>query len=344
MKILLVNVDSKFNIAIRKMYNYYLSNNHDVTMIDLHYSAYPHNKNKIIDASDYDHVYVSNIFDMNVNRVHIKNCDNVEMGGIGSMNPEKKLQDEIETYNPFYFENETVSYGFITRGCIRNCWFCKVPKFEGRMKTYDTVENIVYSNPNMKRVTFMDNNILAHSEHKEIFKWLIDNNIKCDFNQGLDFRLVNEENLYLLSQLNYFGNYIFAFDDPKYEKMLNKKIALMKKYIPFEWKFKFYIYYHPLMNINLAIRRVEWCRENKCLPYFMRDIECWKSEDKNFLIDFAAYCNQPAFFKNISFSEFMLKRDNSEKRKQESINRYNDIIRNNDPIGLNVWDGKQQRY
>ena len=70
MKILLVNVDSRWNMAIRKMYNYFLGD-HDVKMIDLHFSGYPHNRRKEIDGSEYDEVYVSNIFDINKDRVTV---------------------------------------------------------------------------------------------------------------------------------------------------------------------------------------------------------------------------------------------------------------------------------
>ena len=60
MKILLVNVDSRWNMAIRKMYNYYRKTN-EVDMIDLGFSGYPHKRYEVIDASNYDKVFVSNI-------------------------------------------------------------------------------------------------------------------------------------------------------------------------------------------------------------------------------------------------------------------------------------------
>jgi hypothetical protein len=344
MKILLINIDSRFNIAIRRMYNYYLQQGHEVDLKDLGFSAYPHQRTKKIDAANYDKVFISNIFEINKDRVSIENCDDVTIGGIGSNKPENKLPQEIEAVDPFYFPKEDVSYGFITRGCIRNCWFCKVPTFEGRMQTYNSVEKVVYSNPNFKRVSFMDNNILAHVGHLEIFDWLIERNIKCDFNQGLDFRLVNDTNLEKLANLNYFGNYIFAFDDPKYEAQLTKKIALMKKYIPAAWRFKFYIYFHPKMDINLALKRVEWCRQNECLPYLMRDAACWECEDKNFLIDFTAYCNQPAFFKKMHFGEFLFKRAISDERATQSLKRYNEIVSSSGGNGLNVWNTKENQY
>lgn len=319
MKIMLVNVDCRWNLAIRRMYNYFRVN-HDVEMVDLGLSGYPHKRTEVIDATGYDRVYVSNIFDNNKDRVMVIGCDWVEFGGIGSNNPEHKLPSEIENTDPFYYDDEDTSYGFITRGCIRKCWFCKVPKFEGDLKFYNNIEKIVKH----KKVKFMDNNILAYEKHCEVFQWLIDRNIKCDFNQGLDFRLVNDENMELLSKLNYMGEYKFAFDDPKYQKLLEKKLVIMKRWIPQAWKFKFYIYFHPSMNVSELLGRIEWCRQNECLPYVMRDRACWESEEnlKNFLIDITAYCNQPSLFKKITFEDFLIRRHKNKERIAESLNIY----------------------
>lgn len=324
MKILLVNVDSRWNMAIRKMYTYFTANGHEVEMVDLNFSGYPHNKTKVIDGSQYERVYVSNIFDNNSDRVTVINCDNVEYGGIGSKNPHLQLPPEIEAAEPYYFPDEDTSYGFITRGCIRKCWFCKVPKYEGDLKVYNTVENIVKH----KKVKFLDNNILAYPGHMEVFRWLLERpDIKCEFNQGLDFRLVNDENLEALSKLNYMGEYIFAFDDPKYMPLLEKKLALIKKYITKPWKLKFYIYYHPDMELRQLYERVEWCRKNECLPYIMRDRACWETDTakKNFLIDYTAYCNQPSMFKKKTFEQFMEVRTKNGQRRAETLAMYRSI-------------------
>ena len=235
-----------------------------------------------------------------------------------------QLPHEIEATEPFYYSDEDTSYGFITRGCIRNCWFCKVPKFEGELKEYNKIENIVKH----KKVKFLDNNILAYPKHMEVFRWCLEHpDIKVEFNQGLDFRLVNDENLDALSKLNYMGEYIFAFDEPKYQPLLEKKLALMKKYISKPWRLKFYIYYHPSMDLKQLFERVEWCRKHECLPYVMRDIACWDCENKNFLIDYTAYCNQPGFFKKTTFVQFLKARHpNNEQRRLSSSRTYNEVI------------------
>ena len=148
----------------------------------------------------------------------------------------------------------------------------------------------------------MDNNIFAYDKCIDVFKWLYERNIRCDFNQGLDFRLANNDNMYWLTKLSYLkSEYIFAFDDIKYINMLNSKIDLLKKYIPKDWKIKFYIYVHPSMDIKDTIKRVEWCREHKCLPFIMKDFSCNTSLYKEFYTDYAGYCNMPSFFKNITF-------------------------------------------
>ncbi len=322
MKILLINVDSRWNMAIRKMYTYY-SKEHEVTMIDLNFSGYPHKKHKTIDASGYDQVFISNIFDINKDRVKVINCDSVTYGGIGSNFPERQLPPEIETSEPFYYPDEDTSYGFITRGCIRQCWFCKVPKYEGKLKEYNRIQDIVKH----KKFIALDNNIFAYEGCCDVFQWLIDHDIACDFNQGLDFRLANDENLSMLAKLKYLkSEYIFAFDDPKYQPMLDKKIVLIKKHIPKDWKVKFYIYIHPNMSVALLIKRAEWCRKNKCLPYVMRDAECWSDENRDFYTDYAAYCNQPSFFKKMSFPEFLYKRHTSKERIESSLAIYQEAV------------------
>lgn len=328
-RILLVNVDNRWNLAIRRMYNYYTQQGHTVEMVDLGFKGYPHKRTKTIDGKGFDKVFVSNIFEQNAYKVDVINCDQVEYGGIGSRDPNRKLPIEIEMCAPYYYPGEKDTYGFITRGCIRKCWFCKVPKHEGKLSEYHSVHNIIRGVPG-EVVHFMDNNILAYPKHMEVFNYLIKHNIRCEFNQGLDFRLVTDENLEALSKLKYVGAYIFAFDDPKYQKLLDRKIVQIKKYISTPWKLKFYIYYHPNMEIRELIERVEWCRSNECLPYIMRDSACWDCDNRDFIIDYTAYCNQAATFKKMSFFDFLLKRTKNEERRTNSYRIYEEGVRANE--------------
>lgn len=319
LRVLLVNVDCKWNLAIRRLYSYY-KQMAEVDMIDVGFNGYPHKKIRRIDASGYDKVFVSNIFEVNMYNVIIDGCYDIDYGGVGSRNPMNKLPDDVEMTPPFYFDDEDTSYGFITRGCIRKCWFCKVNSTEGELREYNDVKDIIKH----KRVVFLDNNILAYDKHLEVLRYLVDNNVLYTFKQGLDFRLVNDDNLKLLSESRYIEDYVFAFDDISYMPLLDEKIVLIKKYLSKPYKVKFYIYYHPSMSLNSLLKRVEWCRRHECLPYIMRDKECWSCDltTKNFLIDYTAYCNQPKMFKCRSFLDFLSNYPISETRRISTYNLF----------------------
>lgn len=323
-QVLLVDVDSKIpNLALMKISSYYKSKGYNVELQKLGFDYYPKKRDKIIiNAEDFDEVFVSIIFSLNKNVVEIINNKEVKFGGTGydlSIKLSKEVEKEVCDYS-IYPENK-ISYGFLSRGCPNKCYFCQVPKKEGNIHKADDIDSIVKHN----KVKFLDNNILSYPGHKEILKEIIDKKIKCQFNQGLDIRLINEENAELLSKINYIGEYIFAFDQIENENLINKKLEIVKKYIKKDWRLKFFIYCHPNMDLQKdVLYRIKWCMKNKVLPYLMRDISCWDSKYNHFYIDLTAWCNQPAFFKKTSFQIFMQKRTNNKERRKRSIELFGD--------------------
>jgi len=323
-KILLVDVDSKIpNLALMKLSTYYKQKGYEIVLERAGLSYYPSKKVYVINTTGYKIVFISIIFKTNKDKIlYGGDCKHVVFGGVG-ISLKKKLLDNIEQLEPDYsiYPDNSTSYGFITRGCINNCYFCVVPEKEGNLHQVNTINNIIKH----KKVKFIDNNILAFKDHLKIFEELVAKQIKCQFNQGLDIRLLNENNAKLLSEMNYIGEYSFAFDNLKDEQTITQKLKLFKKYVTKDWKARFFLYCHPQMNIKQnVIRRVEWCKKNKVLPYLMRDIACWNDKNKEFYIDLAAYCNQPNIFKKLSFEEFMNKRTKNKERILKSINIYND--------------------
>lgn len=321
-KILLVDVDSKIpNIALMKLSTFFKNKGNSVELKKLGLTYYKKPENRIIiDGSDYDAVYISIVFKINKESLKVINCDDVQIGGIG-YDLSKKLPKEIDDLPEDYtiYPDNNCSYGFITRGCIRNCYFCIVPKKEGMIHKYRDPSDIIKH----KKVIFMDNNILAYEGHKEILKELRDKKVKCQFNQGLDIRKIDDENAKLLSELNYFGEYYFAFDDLKIEPIILEKLEIIHKYITKDWKLKMFLYCNPNMDlVNDVVYRVNFCKNHKILPYLMRDQSCWDSENNEFYIDLCAWCNQPGLFKKMKFEEFMQKRTNNEDRRKNSIALY----------------------
>lgn len=309
MKILLINCDADFNIALSKLYRYYLNNGDDVRYCNCGFDYYNDNEPKrYFDGAMYDMIYVSAIYDNSLSKIRIFDGDGkINIGGIGSGN-NGSLPSHIHNLEPYNISD--VYQNFITRGCIRHCSFCKVRDHEGYIYLDKHPCEMELKSTNL----FWDNNILGYSQHKDILRWLNDNGIKYQFKQGLDFRLVNDENLRLLADARYYGDYIFAFDFIEYRSIVKKAIDLIRQYIERPFKTKWYCYVNindPVTSIN---QRVRFLKDNECLPYVMRDKNCYAKSDKaQYLTMLSAYCNQPAFFKKMEFSEFVSKRTNNER-------------------------------
>lgn len=156
--------------------------------------------------------------------------------------------------------------------------------------------------------------------------WLHDHKIQADLNQGLDFRLVTDENLEALSEVRHYGPYTFAFDDLRYKGAVTEAVALIRDHIPRKWGTRWYLYYHPKSYGGLSglLERAEWCREHQALPYIMRDAECWSMprDEKEFLWNYTSYCNQPMMFKGKDFLTFVHERCGDSRREEWTVGVY----------------------
>lgn len=323
--ILLVDVDSKIQIIpLMKLSTYYKSKGYFVEIIKLGYSGYPHNrKPTVINAEGFSKVFVSIIFPHNKEMVIIENCNEVTFGGTG-YNIRSKLPDEIDILDHDYslYPEHDRAIEFITRGCIRNCYFCFVPEKEGSLYEYKSIHKILDQNKG-KEIRFLDNNFLAFEKSEEIMELLIQKNIRCCFNEGLDIRLITDRKANLLSRLNYYmPEYIFAFDDRKLLKIIERKTKILKRYITRKWQLKYYIYHNADNNLADLTFRINWCIKNEVLPYVQRDHNCYTDKNREFLIDLASWCNQAAFVKTHTFKEYMIKRIVKDDRKIKSIEIY----------------------
>jgi len=318
MRVLLIDADSKIpNIALMKLSTYHksLGDTVDIYKCDLPY--YPQKKKQVhsfyfLPGLDYDKIYCSVIFEGNKEYIQ---GDNIVFGGTGH-DLKTVLPVEVEACECDYglYPENDISYGFITRGCIRKCAFCKVPEKEGYIRKVNEIDDIVRH----KRVKFLDNNILAYSGHREILEELVRRKIQCDFTQGLDIRLIDEENSLLLSKLRYFGAMTFAFDDIGMKNLIDSKLQLLKWRR--DWGMRFFVYTHPDMCISDVLTRVLYLRHRKCLPYLMRDIACFTSENKDFYTDLSSWCNQVRIYMTFDFEGFVQeKHKNNLKRRDRSL-------------------------
>ena len=321
MRILLIDADSRYpNVALMKLSTYFKDKNAEVQLMKLDLPYYPGREKEVrnIDTSGYDLSFCSIIFPGNKGYV---TGENIEFGGTGH-DIKKRLTAEIEACECDYsiYPDNDISYGFLTRGCIRKCSFCFVPQKEGRLHQVATIDDIVRH----KKVRFMDNNILAFEGHKEILAELVKRKLRVNFCSGLDVRMVDAENSLLLRDLKYEDDYIFAFDNLQHRKILIEKLKLLYWRRP--WRIKFFAYCHPDMPISDIMKRITILRELECLPYVMRDIACWDSENREFYIDLASYCNDPRMFKTLPFMEYVYRKRKNKARARKSTDLYYDNI------------------
>jgi len=318
--ICLVDVDSSIpNLALMKISSYFKQKGFRINLVKLNYSAYDHHKREkiVIDGTNYDKVFISIIFTLNKNLVKVKNCKEVYYGGVG-YNYRINLPDEIEHIFPDYqlYKNNEYSMGYLTRGCIRNCKFCFIPKKEGKLKLHSPLKE--FYNSKLPKIMLLDNNFLAISQCIEIFKDLKITRKKITFKQGLDFRLLTKEKVELLTELNYDGEYIFAFDQIKDKPIIERNMKIWKPLVK-DWQTKFYVLVGFDSKLKEDLERVFFLRKNKCLPYIMRHTNCYSSTNRPFYTDLAAWCNQPGLFKNIPFKEFLKKRHATKERYMETM-------------------------
>ena len=148
----------------------------------------------------YDKVYSSKVFTFTPECAYLPS-DTVKGGtGYGIYDD---LPEEIDAMFPDYsiYPDCKHAIGFLTRGCIRHCPWCVVPRKEGAIRPYRTWQEI--KRPDSRDIVFMDNNVLACPHGLDQIRDMAGEDVRVDFNQGLDARLITPEVAALLARLKW---------------------------------------------------------------------------------------------------------------------------------------------
>jgi len=171
-----------------------------------------------------DITYASCVFTWNQKR-EVTVPDGAIIGGAG-FDLKAELPPEVEHVMPDYglYPDVDFSMGFTSRGCIRKCPWCIVPEKEGAIKPWARLYD--FWDRHHRKIVLLDNNILAAPNWRQTMEDLIAEGLEVDFRQGLDIRLLNEENIDYLKRVR-VKELRFAFDDIAYEKSLRRGIELL---------------------------------------------------------------------------------------------------------------------
>lgn len=225
-----------------------------------------------------------------------------------------------------YFDDyKYYSIGFLTRGCFRHCSFC-VNKLENQIRPYSKLESFLDNEVDDKGklirpyIYLWDDNFLAASPSiwRPLLQELIDSKRPFQFRQGLDERILaesehGEEIAELLSKCRYKGDFIFAFDNWKDREKIIKALKIWKHYNP-KKATKFYLFCGFMLNehddkklykdIWELFQRIKILMEFGCFGYVMRHEDYHKHGLSNIYVQIARWCNQPQFYRYMSFWEY----------------------------------------
>lgn len=328
------------NLVCMKISSYYKNQGNNVELL----FSYDNIKN-------YDKVFISKVFTDTPIPEGVTELPFVEYGGTGFFyDKAKPLPYEIEHSMPDYhlydkfvetaLENGVkkkdlkyytdYSIGFVTRGCIRDCSFCVNKNYRQCLKHSPVSEFLDESRP---YICLLDDNVLSCKDWKEVFDELIATGKKFQFKQGCDERLLTDEKCeYLFNKSNWIGDRIFAFDNIKDRKIIEKKLQMIRRHTNCQIKFYTFCGYNHnnigvydeefwVKDIVDLFERIKILMEYGCLPYVMRYKDYELSPYKGIYITAASWCNQPSFFRKMTFEEFSKARGmNNEDYKKYKLN------------------------
>lgn len=263
-----------------------------------------------------DKVYMSKVFSFSPDYDFFIDADEVIKGGSGyaihlvdgkevyDKTKDKPLPPEIEHIYPDYsiYNITDMAYGFLTRGCPRQCDFCHVKSMQGTRS--HKVADLSEFWDGQSNITLFDANILACCEWRDLFRQLIDSKATVDFNQGLDIRLMTDEKIEMLNKIK-VKTLHFAWDKYSDKDIIVPKLKMFAEKTRIQNR-KMIVY--CLCNFDTSIEedfdRIYTLRDLGYSPYIMiYDKE--HIPKGHILFKIASWCNnQMIFWSTPTFEEY----------------------------------------
>ncbi|MBA2648213.1 MAG: radical SAM protein [Legionella sp.] len=295
-RIAVAPLDGKIpNLAIMKIIGYHEKLNDEVSFYD-----------GLLFAEQYDKIYFSKLFSFTPMP---QLPPNAIIGGTG-IDFFNRLPKEIEDTEPSYslYPNCNYHLGFSMKGCRFNCKFCCVPKKEGRPYNYNTIDEIL-TNPNGgNRLMLLDNDFFGGTDWKVNLERIIEMKLKVCFVQGLNIRIITDEQAELLSKCNYQNSHFnqkyltFAWDKYNDGKIVKAGIErCIKAGIPAR-HMQFFVLVGFDSTPEQDLERVMTLHELGCMPFVMP-----YDKSNPYQAAFARWVNHRATFKSCNWSDYKYK-------------------------------------
>jgi len=248
----------------------------------------------------YDRVYLSKVFTFTPDVDVPVNADEVITGGTGSRDY-RSLPPEVEATAPDYtlYPSYTRAIGFLTRGYIRACPWCIVPRKEGAIHPAAAWEEI--RRPDNREIVFLDNNVLASDFGLEQIERMGGQKIWVDFNQGLDARLIIPETVKLLANLRWIRFVRLSCDTSAMLPVVEQAVAYLREAGVAKSRLWAYVL---VQDVEDAYRRVLALRNMGITPFAQpyRDYEGGEPTEEQ--RRFARWVNHKAVFKSCAWEDY----------------------------------------
>ena len=264
MRIWLIDVDNtKFpNLVLMKLSAHYKAQGYETVLLK---------PDDVVNGVDLfnpcDKLIGACVFTWNMPIVQRLREQGAEIAGIGT-DDRRELPYEIEHVYPDYelYGIKDTAYGFLTRGCPRGCPFCVVAGKEGKQSR--KVADLSEWWSGEKNIVLNDPNLLASPDHIDLLNQLIESKAWVDITQGIDCRLLTEENTEKINAIK-IKRLHFAWDSPK-DKVTPKKLLEFAKTNKLNYNRRMvYVLTNYWSSFQEDLGRVYWLRDNGYDPYVM---------------------------------------------------------------------------
>jgi hypothetical protein len=245
----------------------------------------------------FDKVYSSKVFTFTPEDPYLP--ETTDKGGTGYGLFYIDLPEEIEHTCPDYsLYDADYSMGFLTRGCIRNCPWCFVPRKEGGIRAHADVSEFLRH----RDVVLLDNNVLACSHGIAQIEKMAKLGVRVDFNQGLDARLIDDSAARLLGRLTWLKPLRLACDTAAMIPVVQKAVSLLRWHnvTPSQ-----YFCYCLVDDVADALERVRFLKGIYVYPFcqvLVTDKGANPTKEQKYLCE---WVNQRVTFRSCTFDEFL---------------------------------------